>query len=201
MKKIVYCAAVLLVLACGLSSCGQVKEDPAPEMGSIYAVSDNYFNLEQTHEWKELGTLLQGLSTLAADSPYDLGVLMGHVESLCTRVSADQALDLSVPDEVTDQLMPEDLAEAYEVYDQAKSAFLTALQKAPAALTDPDSAFRAALPSLVQGLEEIDLTLRQTRAWEDDPAWMQQYIKDLGDFAQQLEAAAALLNSDEEESQ
>ncbi len=201
MKKIVYCAAVLLVLACGLSSCGQVKEDPAPEMGSIYAVSDNYFNLEQTHEWKELGTLLQGLSTLAADSPYDLGVLMGHVESLCTRVSADQALDLSVPDEVTDQLMPEDLAEAYEVYDQAKSAFLTALQKAPAALTDPDSAFRAALPGLVQGLEEIDLTLRQTRAWEDDPAWMQQYIKDLGDFAQQLEAAAALLNSDEEESQ
>lgn len=193
MKKRFVTLALALLLACALAACGGEPGADQGEGSQLYAAADNYFNLEQTHEWEELGTLLQGLSTLAADSPYDLGVLMGHVESLCTRVSADQALDLSVPDEVTDQLMPEDLAEAYEVYDQAKSAFLTALQKAPAALTDPDSAFRAALPGLVQGLEEIDLTLRQTRAWEDDPAWMQQYIEKLGDFAQQLEAAAALL--------
>lgn len=192
MKKTMYCVAALLVLVCGLSSCGQGEEGSQQEKSQLYAACDNYFNIDQTHEWDEMDTLLRGLKVLEEDQTYELGCLIGHLDSMSTRVSAYQALNLSAPDEIRTQLLPEGLLEAYSAYAEARSVFLAALQENSSVLADPDTQFRATLPGLIQGFEKVDLTLRQLRMW-DDQARTAQYSEDLSAFAAQLEEAAALL--------
>lgn len=192
MKKTMYYISVLLILVCVLSACGQGEEGSRPEESQLYAACDNYFNIDQTHEWDEMGTLLRGLPVLEKDQPYELGCLIGRLDSMSTRVSAYQALDLSAPDEIVTQLLPEGLSEAYGAYAEARNVFFTALQKDPSVLADPDTQFRAALPGLIRGFEKVNLTLRQLRM-SDDQARKAQYSKDLSAFAAQLEEAAALL--------
>lgn len=193
MKKTVCSIMFLLALAVSLSACGQAEESASKE-SQLYAACDNYFNIGQTQEWAELGAILHGIQKLEENAPDELRYVLGRVDSMSVQVPAYQALKLSVPNEVLDQMLPDETAKAYELYCTARMAFLEAIQANADSpkLTDPSSDFRTAIPTVLEGFETINYNIVRQRPTKEQ--WMN-YSKNLYDISARMQDAAARLIS------
>lgn len=193
-KKISYTIFLLLLFLSVLSSCQQEQQ---PD-GQQFAIADNYFNFDQTWELSETKSILQELNTLSPNDSYALGHVIGRAESLSSKTDAYPALIGSVPPEIVDLIVPQELSEAYSEFSGAQRDFLTAiLEQNHSSLTNPYSSFRRALPALLDQFDTTDLSLREVRNLETlGSTAFETYLQNLSDTSQQLRTTTDLLLKD-----
>lgn len=194
-KKISYSFFLLLLLSLGILSSCQQGQQPGKTDSQQFAIADNYFNYDQTWELSETKLILQELNALSPNDSYSLGYVIGRAESLRSKTDAYHTLIGSAPSEVVDLMVPQEWSEAYSEFSNAQRDFLNAiLEQNRSSLTNPDSSFRRALPSLLDQFDTTDLSLREVRNLETlGSSATETYLQNLSDTSQQLRATTDLL--------